>query len=335
LIAVVFIIFYPDLYFFYLILFLFAFVTVHELSHSLVARHYKIRVRRIVLYPIGGVSEIEEIPENPKVEWRMAAAGPLTSFVIGGILFALNQVIVIAEPSFPLTPSLTTAGSLLLDLALLNVILGAFNFIPAFPMDGGRVFRAFLAERMSFTDATRYAALIGRIFGIGMIFFGILFLQFNIFLVIVGIFVYIGASEEAEQTIVSTALAHVRVREVMQTEVAAVTPETSVEEALEVMFRARYHDILVEQDGVLRGIITWDEVDKVKPEKRKETRLAELPIKQVLAFPEESILEAYKLMTAENVDLLPVVERDAQTKVIGVLTSEGVARAYERARALR
>ena len=93
LMAVVFVLSLPELYLFILIMFLFVFVVVHELAHSVVARHYKIRVRKIVLYPIGGVSEIEEIPEKPSIEWRMAVAGPLTSFVIGGVLFVLNSIL--------------------------------------------------------------------------------------------------------------------------------------------------------------------------------------------------------------------------------------------------
>jgi Zn-dependent protease len=148
LMGAVFFLFYPQLYFFVLILFLFVFVVFHELAHSVVARHYGIKVRKIVLYPIGGVSEIEEIPEKPSIEWRMAIAGPLTSFLIGITLFGLDQFITIETPAALFAPSLATAGSLMLDLAVLNLILGAFNLIPAFPMDGGRVFRALLAERI-------------------------------------------------------------------------------------------------------------------------------------------------------------------------------------------
>jgi Zn-dependent protease len=310
------------------------FVLVHELAHSMIARHYKIKVRKIVLYPIGGVSEIEEITEKPSIEWRMAIAGPLTSFVIGGVLFALNQIITIATPAFPLAPSLSTAGSLTLDLASLNFILGAFNLIPAFPMDGGRVFRALLAEHMKFSDATKYAAFIGRLFGIIMVMAGILY-YLNIWFVVIGVFIYIGASEEAEQTIVSTTMARVRVKDVMYPEVAAVQPETTLTEALEIMFKARYHDILIEKDGALQGIVTWNEIMKIKPEQRNETSVGQLPIKQVSTFSDESILDAYKTMTREKIDLIAVVNREAPTKVVGVVTSEGVAYAYEKAKTLR
>jgi len=324
---------YPQLYFFTLILFLFVFVVVHELSHSIVAKHYGMKVRKIVLYPIGGASQIEEIPEKPSIEWRMAIAGPLMSFVIGGVLLALNQVMMATTPSELLTTllSLTTTGSLVLDLARLNLVLGAFNLIPAFPMDGGRVLRAFLAERMKFSDATRYAASIGKFLGITMAVFGVLY---DFWLVIIGMFIYIGASEETESTIMSTTIAKVRVKDVMYPDVATVKPETSLTDALEVMFKARYHDALVEKDGSLHGIVTWSEIMKVKPDQRSDMRVEQLPIKQVSIFPNESILEAYKTMSKEKIDLLPVVDKEAPAKVLGVVTIEGVAYAYQKAKTL-
>jgi Zn-dependent protease len=320
---------YPDLYPFVIILFLFVFVVVHELSHSLVARHYNIKVRKIVLYPIGGVSEIEEIPQKPSIEWRVAIAGPLTSFVIGTVLLLLNQIMTIRTSGIPL---LSTAGSLASDLGSLNLLLGAFNLIPAFPMDGGRVLRAFLAERMKFSDATKYAAFVGRSLGILMAVFGVLY---NFWLIIVGVFIYIGATEETEQTIVSTTLARVRVKDVMYPEIAAVKPETTLTEALEIMFKARYHDVLVEKDGDFQGIVVWKEIMKIKPEQRNESTIQQLPTKQVSVFSDESVLEAYKIMTREKIDLLPVVDKEALARVVGVVTSEGIAFAYEKARTLR
>jgi Zn-dependent protease/CBS domain-containing protein len=334
LMGAVFVLSYPGLYLFVLIMFLFIFVVLHELAHSLVARHYNIRVRKIVRYPIGGVSEIEEIPQNPSIEWRLAIAGPATSFLIGAILLLLNELVVIAEPITLIAAPLSTAGALLLDLAVLNLLLGAFNLIPAFPMDGGRVFRALLAERMKFSDATKYAAYLGRLLGIAMVIFGFAFPDYFL-LIIVGVFVYVGASEEAEQTIVATTLARVRVRDVMRAEFASVQPENTVAEALEVMFKARYHDTLVEKEGVFQGVVVWDELVKVKTEQRAALRVGQMPLKQVSVFEDESVLEAQKIMTREKIDLMPVVDKSQPTKVVGVLTNEGVAGAYEKAKNLR
>ncbi len=332
LMGAVFFLSFPQLYLFILMLFLFIFVVFHELSHSLVARHYNIKVRKIILYPIGGVSEIEEIGEKPSIEWRMSIAGPLTSFAIGAVLLVLDQILFVGTPITLFVPTLGTAGSLLLDLAMLNLFLGAFNLIPAFPMDGGRVFRAFLAERMKFSDATKYASFIGRIFGIVMAVVGILY---NFWLVLIGAFIYIGASEEAESTIVSTTMARVRVKDVMYPEVASVKPETTLAEALDIMFKARYHDALVEKDGVFQGVVAWDEIMKTKQEQRSKLKVEQLPLKQISVFSDESILEAYKIMSREKLDLVPVVDRQAPSKILGVLTSEGVAYAYEKAKNLR
>ncbi len=331
LIVAVFFLFYPELYSFILILFLFVFVVFHELAHSIVARRYGIKVRKIILYPIGGVSEIEEVPENPSIEWRMAASGPLTSIILGAILFAAYYFLPVKIPSFPVAASLLYSGNILLDLGYLNLVLGAFNLIPAFPMDGGRVFRALLAERMKFTDATKYASYIGRILGIAMAIFGIIFPSYFL-LILVGVFVYIGASEEAEQTIISTTLASVRVKDVMQSEVGAVRPDQTIAEAVEVMFKARYHDALVEKDGVFQGIVTWSEIIKVAPEQRTSLRVEQMPFKNISTYPDEAVLEAYKLMTKEKIDLLAVLDKETPTKVVGVLTSEAIAKAYEQAR---
>jgi Zn-dependent protease/CBS domain-containing protein len=314
-------------YTFFIVLFLFVFVVFHELAHSVVARHYGIKVRKIILYPIGGVSEIEEIPDNPAQEWRMAIAGPFTSIVMGAALLSIS--LVFSTQVFNLATFTTITGNPLTDLATLNIFLGAFNLIPAFPMDGGRVFRALLAERLKYSDATRYAVYLGKIFGIAMVLLGFLF---NFLLILVGIFVYIGASEEAEQTIVSTTLAGVRVKDVMQSEIGSVNPHQSIAEVLEVMFQNRYHDALVEEKGVLQGIVTWAELMKVKPEERSALRVEQMPLKNISVREDESILEANKIMTNEKVDLIPVVTKTNPTKLVGVLTSEAISNAYEKSK---
>jgi Zn-dependent protease/CBS domain-containing protein len=314
-------------YTFFIVLFLFVFVVFHELAHSVIARHYGIKVRKIILYPIGGVSEIEEIPDNPSQEWRMAVAGPLTSLVLGATLLAVSLFAL--RQAFSIYTFITITGNFLTDLATLNILLGAFNLIPAFPMDGGRVFRALLAERLKYSDATRYAVYIGKIFGIAMVLIGFVY---NFLLILVGIFVYIGASEEAEQTIVSTTLAGVRVKDVMQSQIGFVTPQHTISEALEVMFKNRYHDALVEKDGVFQGIVTWTELMKIKLEERSTLRVEQMPLKNISVFEDESILEVNKLITREKIDLIPVVDRQLPTKIIGVLTSEAIAEAYEKSK---
>jgi CBS domain-containing protein len=257
----------------------------------------------------------------------MAVAGPVTSIVLGVALLALS--LTISTQAFTIYTFLTITGNFLTDLATLNILLGAFNLIPAFPMDGGRVFRALLAERLKYSDATRYAVYLGKIFGIAMVLIGFVY---NFFLILVGIFVYIGASEEAEQTIISTTLAGVRVKDVMQSEIGSVNPKQTLTEALEMMFKNRYHDALVIKEGVFQGVVTWNELIKVKPEERSALRVEQMPLKNISLYEDESILEANKIMTSQKIDLIPVVDKQTPTKIVGVLTSEAIANSYEKSK---
>jgi CBS domain-containing protein len=130
-------------------------------------------------------------------------------------------------------------------------------------------------------------------------------------------------------------MAGIRVKDVMYPEAAVVKPEATLTEALEVMFKARYHDTLVEKDGAFHGIVTWNEIMKVKPEQRSELKVEQMPMKQISVFSDESILEAYKIMTREKIDLVPVVDKAQPAKVIGVVTSESVSYAIEKAKTPR
>ncbi len=329
LIAAVFILSYPMFYPFFLVLFLFVFVVFHELAHSVVARHYGIKVRKIILYPIGGVSEIEEIPDNPSQEWRMAVAGPLTSLILGAALLGIG--ILISPGLISSISASTITGNFVIDLATLNILLGVFNLIPAFPMDGGRVFRALLAEHVKYADATRYAVYVGRILGIVMIIAGFIFPAYFL-LILVGIFVYIGASEEGEQTIISTKLAGIRVKDVMRTDIGTVNPQQSIAETLEVMFKNRYHDALVEKDGAFQGVVNWSELMKIKPEQRTILRVEQMPLKSILVSPNDPVLEANKIMNREKIDLIPVINPTEPAKIVGVVTSECISNLYEEAK---
>ena len=157
-----------------LITLVFATVVIHELSHSYLAKRYGIKINRIVLLPIGGVSEMEELPKDPAQELRISLVGPLSNLVIAlvtGIIFVL------------ISKSLSTVlVGAVYYFFLINLLLGLFNLLPAFPMDGGRILRAYLAERMDFMRATRISATIGKQFAIIMAIVGVFF---NIFLILI------------------------------------------------------------------------------------------------------------------------------------------------------
>ena len=134
----------------------FTFVVLHELSHSLAARAHGVHVHDITLLPIGGVARLSEMPEHPATEIRIAIAGPLFNFAVVGATYAILSTS---------GPFLTAGMTALLQLVLwVNLVLGVFNLIPAFPMDGGRVLRAYLASRVGYLEATFIAARVGRWF---------------------------------------------------------------------------------------------------------------------------------------------------------------------------
>ena len=180
-------------------------MTLHEYGHALTARHYGIQTRSILLLPIGGVANLERMPEKPHQEMVIAIAGPLVNFAIAALLvpvvFLMGGVEAAGKPGPDQCterqparrPALT---NLLLYLFLTNVLLALFNLLPAFPMDGGRLLRALLAMVIPYMQATRIAVLIGRLVAVGMAVYGIF--TGGITLMLVAFFVYVGGSAELE-----------------------------------------------------------------------------------------------------------------------------------------
>ena len=171
---------------------LFACVALHELGHSYIARKNGISIKSITLYFFGGVAAMEEIPRNPRLELQMAFAGPAVSGMVGLISVYL------AGPLPLLQVKAIALAIMLWTLGIMNLILMVFNLLPAFPMDGGRLLRAWFATRMPYIRATRSAAGIGKMFAILMFVLGLF--SFNFMLLFVAFFVYVGASEEEKAT---------------------------------------------------------------------------------------------------------------------------------------
>jgi Zn-dependent protease len=169
---------------------LFACVVVHELAHCVVARRRGAKVLGIVLLPLGGLSQLESMPEAPGDEFAVAVVGPLTSLGIGAVM-AVAGVLAGAH----LFPPTLFAGSWWARLAWLNVLLGLFNLLPALPMDGGRVLRALLERHRSKLEATVLAARIARYIAAAMMVIGFFY---DFWLVLIGVFVLLGAQAEEE-----------------------------------------------------------------------------------------------------------------------------------------
>ncbi|MBN2110858.1 MAG: site-2 protease family protein [Methanosarcinaceae archaeon] len=171
---------------------LFVSVLIHELAHSYFSLRYGGSISEITLYLIGGVSAMEGELRDPSNEAKMAFVGPFSSIIIGIFLLLLNYVF---SPAISLSDG-NPFFLMIFILGYINIILGLFNLIPAFPMDGGRILRAFLAQRMGFVEATEKAAFIGKILAFAMGLFG-LFTSF--WLILIAFFIYMGASGEEQQ----------------------------------------------------------------------------------------------------------------------------------------
>jgi Zn-dependent protease len=216
---------------------LFACVVLHELAHSYVARRNGIPVVSIDLLPIGGVSRMGRLPEDPGVELRMAAAGPAASIALG----ALFAAVAVLSGTAMWPPGLYDGG-LVARLAWANLLLAAFNLLPAFPLDGGRVLRAVLEAHRDRAAATHLAARVGRIFAAAMIAGG---LVVNLWLVVIGVFVYFGSWAEESATLVHELVKDLRVRDVMIEPGVVLTTSTPARAAGETLWRGAQREFAV------------------------------------------------------------------------------------------
>ena len=228
---------------------LFACVVVHELSHSYVARRNGIPVVSIDLLPIGGVSRMGRLPEDPGVELRMAAAGPAASVALG-VVFAAAA----ALSGAAIWPPSLTGGGLLARLAWANLLLAGFNLLPAFPLDGGRVLRAALEEHRDRAAATHLAARVGRLFAAAMIAGGLLV---NLWLVLIGVFIYFGSWAEESATLVHELVKDLRVRDVMIDPGVLLTTTTPAQAVGETVWHSAQREFaVVTPAGAYAGLVS-------------------------------------------------------------------------------
>jgi Zn-dependent protease/CBS domain-containing protein len=295
---------------------LFLAVLVHELAHSLYALRKGGEVSDITLMMIGGVSRITRMPEGPRQEAVMAFAGPATSLVLGGLFLALSVPLAHAR-SYNLYFAVFYLGSL-------NVFLGLFNLLPAFPMDGGRILRALLAGRLGRVRATRVAGAIGKLFAVV---FGLLGLfGGNFILVIIAFFVFMGAEGESRQVDMESRLARVRVRELMVARTASVDAEDSLGEVAERMRLERRRALPVVEGGRVVGLVLLASVRQVPAERRAQVRVRQVAQPVPELTPEATAWEALKEMGQRRLPQLPVVQDGV---LVGTVTQDDVMRGLE------
>jgi len=313
----------------------FAIVVLHELGHSAAAQYYHVPVKQIVLLPIGGVAQLEEIPEDPKKELVIAIAGPLVNFALA-ILLALAAPLLgqsISSGSLLALPELLgklTFPSIFGYIFTTNLFIGLFNLIPAYPMDGGRILRALLASRLSYGRATAAAVLIGQILSWGFGLWG--FLSGNFFLIILAFFIYTGAGQEGRMVQAKHVLGDLRVEQAYSRGVRSIDLNEPLETALQATLHSFQSSFPICDEGGLAGMLPYSVLVRSLENKDLKT-----PIRDVMqtgiapVTPQDKLIDVQKRMSLERVDALPVVNEEG---FLGMITSQDLNEAYRLSLAL-
>jgi Zn-dependent protease/predicted transcriptional regulator len=300
------------------ILALFASVVLHEYGHALTARRFGVRTRNITLLPIGGVAQLERMPEEPRQELLVAAAGPAVTIAIVIVLYLTLEVLGLPTMT-PGTAAGAAGAPFLARLMWINVVLALFNLLPAFPMDGGRVLRAILAMRTDYVRATETAARIGK--GFAFV-FGMIGLLYNPFLVLIALFVWMGAAAEASTAQFRFALGDVPVERVMITDVRTLSPRDRLGTAVDHILSGFQQDFPVVDDSTVVGVMTRTDLLAALAQRGRDAPVADVMARTFqTAEPTELLATAFERLRECKCHTLPVL-RDR--RLVGVLTMENV-----------
>ncbi len=295
---------------------IFACVILHEFGHSLAARKYGIKTRDIVLLPIGGVARLEKMPSNPLQELWVALAGPAVNIGIALILFFYLKLTSLVEPYQALTAS---HGNFLERVMMVNIFIVAFNMLPAFPMDGGRVLRAIMATRLDYGKATQIAASIGQTIAVLL---GIIGLLYNPLLILIAVFVWIGAAQESSMASLQSALGGVSVRQAMLTNFKTLDRDDTLERAVELTLAGSQKDFPVIKDGRVEGILTQADLMKALSERDKHSTVRTAMQQEFLTIESLEMLETAVVKLKEcECNAIPVT---LNRKLVGLLTMDNL-----------
>lgn len=271
-----------------------------------------------------------EAPANPRQEFLISIAGPLSNIAVLTIfyypLLALLGGDTLMYPLKVMTGQAGYTGSfnVVAHIYWINLVLAAFNMIPAFPMDGGRVLRAVLSSRMGHRDATVVAVRLGHIFALFFGYIGVVHGQ--IFLLVIAVFIYMAASGEGMQVAVRETIRNYSVRDILADNFVSVTPGTTLKQVLELTFHRHQEDFPVIEDGEIRGIITRKEIMLAVHQKGKEVTAGEIMRSGVPSVDDaESLDVVQKLMAKYTTNAMPV-EKDG--RILGVVTNDDINKVY-------
>ena len=226
-------------------------VVAHEFGHVFAARRYGIRTPDITVLPIGGLARLEKMPDRPGAELVVAIAGPIVNFVIAA---ALLLVVDLPVPDGPVTEAEAMQMSLWARLAIVNILIAVFNLVPAFPLDGGRIFRALLSYRLPRARATQVAAWVGQGFALLFVVIGLLY---NPILALIAVFMVFAANAESGYETQRAMAAGHTARDAMITRYEALSPEDTASRAAELLLVTTQQEFpVLRADGQLVGWVT-------------------------------------------------------------------------------
>ncbi len=306
----------PGLWGIVLAVLLFASVLLHELGHVLVARMQGSRVRDVTLMLLGGVSHIEELSKRPRDEARMAIVGPLVSIAIAVVAYAAHLVFTGIAPDLQFG---------LYYLAQINLGIGLFNLLPAFPLDGGRVLRSMLEPKHGKARATVIAANVGRVLAVVMGLFGLL--SGNLLLALIALFVWSGGAVEARTEMQRERLKGVSVEHLADFEVPVVFAEERLGRAAQIMLATRKNALLVRGPNGAIAVLDAARIARVPAADRFERRVSEVvDMDAALIDAATPADDALAYLNASGNGIAPVLRRGA---VVGVISMEAIARYVE------
>ena len=308
-----------------LVLIVFACVTFHELTHSLVAKRFGITVRDITLLPIGGVASMNKMPDNPKQEFLISIAGPLFNIILAAVLFFIFY----HAPWMPraILTNPTSGHTWLHTIALIpwiNMALAMFNLLPAFPMDGGRLLRSVLATKMDYRKATKIAVNIGHVFAI---FFGYIgFVHRHPLLILIAIFIYMAASAEESHVDIKATLKGFKVKDILSAQFLTLDKNTQISKVLELIFHTHQEDFPVMEEKRMVGFVTRGDIITAMHKSGPTTRISNIMRTNVpTVTPEDKLTKIQRIMEENQIKALPVVRGSV---ICGIVTLEDIGRVY-------
>jgi Zn-dependent protease/CBS domain-containing protein len=307
---------------------LFFCVLLHEFGHSLVAQRLGLEIHSITLLPLGGVSNLESLPEKPADEVKISVAGPLVNVVLAPIFIGAGLLFgAVPRLSVDLFTGIGSVGQFFFYLGYLNVVLALFNLIPAFPLDGGRILRALLATRLGAVRATDISSAVGQLFAVAFFLIGLI--SGDLLLALVAVFIYFGATGEAQMVRQRELTSGLTVSDVMGTKprTETVTPYHTFGQVLDSVIHGYQEDFpVLDESGKLVGMITRDEIMIAahSPERYQSVRDLMKTNVPTISSKADLFEEGLRILQQSGLRALPVTENG---ELVGMLTIEDVGNA--------